>query len=55
MSFGFSVGDFLAVLHLANDLRRRFAQAPREYKAITEEYVLKFWIFELHINDLWQG
>ncbi|KAJ5212611.1 uncharacterized protein N7498_004257 [Penicillium cinerascens] len=37
MSFGFGVGDFLAVLQLANDLRGRFAQAPREYKAITEE------------------
>ncbi|KAJ5151324.1 uncharacterized protein N7482_010576 [Penicillium canariense] len=37
MSFGFGLGDFLAVLQLANDLRGRFAQAPREYKAITEE------------------
>lgn len=42
MSFGFSVGDFLAVLHLANDLGGRFAQAPSEYKAIKEEYVLSF-------------
>ncbi len=42
MSFGFSVGDFLAVLQLANDLGGRFAQAPREYKAIKEEYVLNF-------------
>lgn len=45
MSFGFSVGDFLAVLQLANDLRGRFAQAPREYKAITDEYVLVFGSF----------
>lgn len=42
MSFGFSVGDFLAVVQLANDLGGRFAQAPREYKAIKEEYVLNF-------------
>lgn len=38
MSFGFGVGDFLAILKLANDLRGRFAQAPKEYKSITEEY-----------------
>ncbi|CAG8895583.1 unnamed protein product [Penicillium egyptiacum] len=37
MSFGFSIGDFLAVLQLANDLGGRFAQAPREYKAIKDE------------------
>lgn len=42
MSFGFGVGDFLAVLQLANDLGGRFAQAPREYKAIKEEYVLNY-------------
>jgi hypothetical protein len=42
MSFGFGVGDFLAVLQLANDLGGRFAQAPTEYKAIKEEYVLNF-------------
>ena len=40
MSFGFGVGDFLAVLQLAHDLGGRFAQAPTEYKAIREEYVL---------------
>lgn len=38
MSFGYSAGDFLAILQLANDLRSRFAQAPRQYKAITDEY-----------------
>ncbi|KAI2709040.1 hypothetical protein CBS147332_6099 [Penicillium roqueforti] len=37
MSFGYSAGDFLAILKLANDLQRRFAQAPRQYKAITDE------------------
>lgn len=37
MSFGYSVGDFVLLVQLANDLRCRFAQAPREYKAITEE------------------
>ena len=38
MSFGFSVGDFLATLKLADDLKRRFAQAPSEFKAISGEY-----------------
>lgn len=38
MSFGYSAGDFLAILQLANELRSRFAQAPRQYKAITDEY-----------------
>jgi hypothetical protein len=38
MSFGFSLGDFLAIFKLANDLRGRFAQAPKEYKSINDEY-----------------
>ncbi|CAL5866963.1 uncharacterized protein PFLUO_LOCUS1175 [Penicillium psychrofluorescens] len=49
MSFGFGVGDFLAILALANDLRGRFAQAPQEYKAITEE--VESLIFALHRID----
>lgn len=38
MSFGYSVGDFVLLVQLTNDLRGRFAQAPSQYKAITEEY-----------------
>jgi hypothetical protein len=34
MSFGFGIGDFLAVFRLANDLKDCFAQAPPEYKGI---------------------
>ncbi|KAL4782320.1 ankyrin repeat-containing domain protein [Aspergillus varians] len=51
MSFGFGVGDFLAIIQLANDLRGRFAQAPTEYKAIAEE--VESLILALHhIDDL---
>ena len=32
MSFGFSVGDFLAVIHIANKIRKDFAGAPSEFK-----------------------
>lgn len=32
MSFGFSVGDFVAVIQLANKIRRDFASAPSEFK-----------------------
>jgi hypothetical protein len=38
MSFGFSVGDFLAIIRLADDVRGCFVQAPKEYKAISGEY-----------------
>lgn len=30
MSFGFGVGDFLAVLQLANDVRRKIVDAPED-------------------------
>ncbi|OBT43608.1 hypothetical protein VE00_07037 [Pseudogymnoascus sp. WSF 3629] len=49
MSFGYSVGDFVLLVQLANDLRGRFVQAPREYKAITEE--VESLIFTLHRID----
>jgi hypothetical protein len=32
MSFGFSVGDFLAVIQLVNKIRKDFAGAPSELK-----------------------
>ncbi|KAH9209728.1 hypothetical protein DL95DRAFT_449184 [Leptodontidium sp. 2 PMI_412] len=37
MSFGFSVGDFIAVLQLANNIRARFDNAPEQFKAISNE------------------
>lgn len=39
MSFGFSVGDILAVLELANKVRKRFVDAPEQLKAVRDEYV----------------
>ena len=37
MSFGFSSGDFVAVLQLAHNIRKRFVDAPDQFKAISEE------------------
>jgi hypothetical protein len=39
MSFGFGVGDFLAVFELANKIRKEFADTPSQFKAISDEYV----------------
>jgi hypothetical protein len=39
MSFGFSVGDFIAAIQLANDIRKEFVDAPGQFKAISDEYV----------------
>ncbi|KAK8087921.1 hypothetical protein PG997_002882 [Apiospora hydei] len=37
MSFGFSVGDFLAVIELANKIRRDFVGAPKQFQDISME------------------
>ncbi|KAK3942745.1 ankyrin repeat-containing domain protein [Diplogelasinospora grovesii] len=37
MSFGFGVGDFLAVLKLAKQIRTEFASAPSQLKSISNE------------------
>lgn len=37
MSFGYSVGDFITVLQLANNIRKQFVDAPDQFKAISEE------------------
>lgn len=37
MSFGFGVGDFLAVFELANKVRKGFVGAPKEFKAISDD------------------
>ena len=37
MSFGFSVGDFLAFYQLASQIRKDFFNAPSEFKAISDE------------------
>lgn len=38
MSFGFGFGDILATLKLADELKKRFSQAPKEFRAISDEY-----------------
>ena len=40
MSFGFSIGDFIAVLQLANEIRKEFVGAPGQFQAISDEYEL---------------
>ncbi|KAJ5356449.1 hypothetical protein N7517_011058 [Penicillium concentricum] len=37
MSFGFGVGDFIAVTKIASKIRKDFAEAPSECKAIVDE------------------
>jgi len=39
MSFGFSVGDFLAVIQLANKIRKDFVGAPSQFSSISVVYV----------------
>lgn len=39
MSFGFSVGDFLAVIKLANKIRKDFVGAPSQFSSISDAYV----------------
>jgi hypothetical protein len=34
MSFGFAIGDLLAVINLADRLRKDWLDAPEEYKCI---------------------
>lgn len=38
MSFGFSVGDFIAVIELAKKIRKDFVGAPKQLKDISDEY-----------------
>jgi hypothetical protein len=40
MSFGFSVGDFIAVIELANKIRKDFVGSPSQFKAISDEYAV---------------
>jgi hypothetical protein len=40
MSFGFSVGDLITVIELANRIRKHFSEAPAQFKEISDEYAL---------------
>ena len=37
MSFGYSIGDLIAVVQLANKVRRRFVDSPSQFRAISDE------------------
>ena len=37
MSFGYSVGDFLALYNLVNTVRKQFVEAPEQFRAISDE------------------
>lgn len=37
MSFGFGVGDFIAVIQVATKIRKRFSDAPTQFQAISDE------------------
>ena len=39
MSFGFSLGDFIAAIEFANKIWKEFAAAPNQFKDILNEYV----------------
>ena len=39
MSFGFSVGDFIAAIGIANRIRKDFVHAPGQFKDISDECV----------------
>jgi Cdc6-like AAA superfamily ATPase len=49
MSFGFSFGDFLAAIQLANKIRKEFENAPSQFKAIRDECVISVGVRSLLI------
>ncbi|RAK82202.1 ankyrin repeat domain-containing protein [Aspergillus fijiensis CBS 313.89] len=51
MSFGFGVGDFLATLQLADNLKKWFAQAPSGFKAISAD-VKSLWAVLHDLDDI---
>jgi hypothetical protein len=40
MSFGFGASDFVTVFQLAKKVRKEFADAPSQFKALLDEYVV---------------
>jgi len=37
MSFGFSIGDLITVIVLANKIRKEFVDAPSQFKDVSDE------------------
>ncbi|CAG8982672.1 hypothetical protein HYALB_00014050 [Hymenoscyphus albidus] len=54
MSFGYSIGDCIAVWKLANEIRDRFVEAPKQFKAISNESVLQSYLWP-SANSLIKG
>jgi methyl-accepting chemotaxis protein len=54
MSFGFSVGDFVAVLKLANSLRKQLVGAPGQYSSISQDVKALSFVLQ-EIEDLVDG
>ncbi|KAK8057885.1 hypothetical protein PG996_011822 [Apiospora saccharicola] len=55
MSFGFGVGDFLAVIKLATTIRKTFATAPDHLKAVSDEVKslsILLWDIEVEVDNL---
>lgn len=52
MSFGFSVGDFLAVINLATQIRKQFSDAPKHFRNLSDEVrSLSVTLFDLAGED----
>ncbi|KAL2821430.1 ankyrin [Aspergillus cavernicola] len=51
MSFGYSLGDIVLALRLADDLKKRFSQAPKEFKIVLDE-VKRVWAVLHDIDDI---
>lgn len=52
MSFGFSVGDFLAVINLATQIRKQFSDAPKHFRDLSDEVrSLSVTLFDLAGED----
>jgi hypothetical protein len=52
MSFGFSVGDFIVAIELANKIRREFVDASSQFKAILDVYVAQIELRSLLIKEM---
>lgn len=52
MSFGFSVGDFLAVINLATQIRKQFSDAPKHFRDLSDDVrSLSVTLFDLAGED----
>ncbi|KAI0593638.1 hypothetical protein F4775DRAFT_586693 [Biscogniauxia sp. FL1348] len=52
MSFGFSIGDFLAVFQLASKIRKEFVNAPNQFKQISDDLILRVRNLSIIIHDV---